>query len=379
MADTAANRPTDVVAVARGFGALPHSSKLGLVFGLAAIFAVAVATILWTRTPDYRVLFSNLADRDGGAIVGALTQMNVPYKIADGGGAILVPSAQVHDVRLRLASQGLPRGSSVGFELLESQKFGITQFQEHVNYQRALEGELARSIQSLSAAQSARVHLALPKQTVFLRDQQKPTASVLVALYPGKSLDRGQISGIVHLVASSVPELTPKNVSVLDQNGTLLSSAGDADELRLDANQLAYVQQVEASYVKRITELLEPMLGRTHFRAQVTADLDFNAIESTDERFKPNRNPQEAAVRSEQSTDAANAAAGAGPQGVPGALSNQPPARPSRRSLIRRTVPERKAARPRTACATPPRPSAIRSSTTRSTAPCATLGTRPAR
>lgn len=328
MATAAAveGQPSQVVTVADGMTLLPMRSRVGLIVGVAAAVAIAVAGVLWMRAPDYRVLFSNLSDRDGGAIVAALGQMNVPYKFAEGGGAILVPAAQVHDARLRLASQGLPKGGNVGFELLEAQKFGMTQFQEQVQYQRALEGELARSIQALGQVSSARVHLAMPKQTVFLRDQQKPTASVLLALYPGKSLDRSQIAGIVHLVAASVPELAPKNVSVVDQTGALLSSNADGgDPLRLDPSQLAYVQQVEAQLLKRIGDLLEPIVGRTNFRAQVNADVDFTVTESTDERFKPNGNPAEAAVRSVQSNESASTNPSGGPQGVPGALSNQPP------------------------------------------------------
>ncbi len=314
-----------IVATARGFSTLPGRSKVGLLIGLAVLLAASAVMMLWVRTPEYRVLFSNLSDRDGGAIVASLGQMNVPYRFTDGGGAILVPATQVHDVRLRLASQGLPKGSNVGFELIESQRFGITQFQEQINYQRALEGELSRSIQSLSAVQNARVHLAIPKQSVFLRESQKPTASILLTLYPGKALDRTQVSGIVHLVASSIPDLQVRNVSVLDQSGSLLSSQTGDGEARLDPSQLAYTHSVEASYIKRISEILEPIVGRNNFRAQVTADVDFTVTEFTDEQFKPNRNQQAASIRSEQWNESSSASGTNGPQGVPGALSNQPP------------------------------------------------------
>ncbi len=314
-----------IAASARGFSALPGRSKVGLMIGVAVLLAAFAAMMLWVRTPEYRVLFSNLSDRDGGAIVASLGQMNVPYRFTDGGGAILVPATQVHDVRLRLASQGLPKGSNVGFELIEAQRFGITQFQEQINYQRALEGELSRSIQSLSAVQNARVHLAIPKQSVFLRESQKPTASILLTLYPGKALDRTQVSGIVHLVASSIPDLQIRNVSVLDQSGSLLSSQTGDGEARLDPSQLAYTHSVEASYIKRIAEILEPIVGRNNFRAQVTADVDFTITEFTDEQFKPNRNQQAASIRSEQWNESSSASGATGPQGVPGALSNQPP------------------------------------------------------
>ncbi len=299
--------------------------RLGV--GFALLVALIAAAVMWGKTPDYKVLYSNLSDKDGGAIVAQLSQMNIVYKHADGGGAILVPSDQVHDARLRLASQGLPKGSTVGFELLENQRFGATQFQEQVNFQRGLEGELAKSIQSLSSVQSARVHLALPKQSAFLREQQKPSASVILNLYPGRTLDRAQVAGIVHLVSSSVPDLPMKNVTALDQHGTLLSSAGDANNAGgLDPDKLNYVQQLEQSYIRRVTDLLEPIVGRNNVRAQITADVDFVAVEQTAESFKPNVGV--ASVRS-TALNESNAVAGSGAQGVPGALSNQPPANPT--------------------------------------------------
>jgi flagellar M-ring protein FliF len=306
---------------------MPMRAKLGALVAVAAVVAIAAASWMWASAPEYRVLYANLSDRDGGAIVGALSQMNVPYRFTDGGGAILVPAGQVHDVRLRLASQGLPKGSIAGFELMESQKIGVTQFQEQVNYQRGLEGELARSIQSLAAVQGARVHLAIPKPSVFLRDQHKPTASVLVALHPGRTLERSQIAGIVHLVSSSVPDLSPRDISVLDQAGNLLSAPQGSD-LQLDPTQLAHVQQIEAGFRQRIIDILEPIVGRNQVRAQVTADIDFSVSESTAESYKPNQTPADAAIRSQQvsETGAGTRTAAAG---VPGAASNQPGAAPA--------------------------------------------------
>lgn len=305
--------------------ALSTRSRMGLLFGLPLVVAALLATTLYSRDPDYRVLFSGVAERDGGAILTALGQLNVPYKMMDGG-SIMVPADRVHETRLRLASQGLPKGSIVGFELMENQKLGITQFQEQVNYQRALEGELARSIQSLASVQSARVHLAIPKPSIFIRDQQKPTASVLVNLYQGRALDRNQIAGIVHLVSSSLPELTTKNVSVIDQNGVLLSNETSADNGALDPTQMAYVQGMEQIYARRITEILAPIIGVENVRAQVTADIDFSQSEQTAEFYKPNTDPKEAAIRSQQLSDSSNAGGSLGAQGIPGALSNQPPA-----------------------------------------------------
>ena len=293
--------------------------------GLAAAIAILAGAWMWSQTPDYRVLYSNLSDRDGGSIINSLQQMNIPYKMAEGGGAILVPSGQVYEIRLRLASQGLPKGSVVGFELMEAQKLGTSQFLEQVNYQRALEGELTRSIQSLSSVQGARVHLAIPKPSVFAREQQKPTASVLVSLHPGRELDKAQVSGIVHLVSSSVPDLPLKNVTLVDQNGNLLSAASDSKELAgLDPGQLEYLRQVEQSFVKRIESILVPITGLDNVHAQVAADLDFSQAEQTAETFKPNPAPTEAAIRSQQSAESAGGA-GQPASGVPGALSNQPP------------------------------------------------------
>ncbi|OGT02976.1 MAG: flagellar M-ring protein FliF [Gallionellales bacterium RBG_16_57_15] len=311
----------------RGFAQMQNQQKLGLMLALAAIIALVAGAWMWSQSADYRVLYANVSDRDGGAIISALQQMNVPYKFAEGGGAILVPGTQVHEVRLRLASQGLPKGSLAGFELMENQKLGSSQFLEQVNYQRALEGELARSIQSLSAVQNARVHLAISKPSVFVREQQKPSASVLLNLFPGRSLDPAQVSAIVHLISSSVPDLPVKNVTVVDQGGSLLSSPGNAtSNAQLDAGQLKYVQELEHSYVKRIEAILTPITGLNNVRAQVTADVDFSQIERAEEIYKPNHTASEpTAIRSQQSTESATG----GPQasgGVPGALSNQPPA-----------------------------------------------------
>ena len=309
--------------------ALDRAQRMRLGVGVALLVAVAIAAIVMGRQPDYRVLFANLNDKDGGAIVAQLSQMNVPYKHADGGGAILIPADRVHDVRLRLATQGLPKGSVAGFELMESSKFGVTQFQERLNFQRGLEGELTRSIQALSSVQGARVHLALPQQNGFFREQQKPSASVLISLHPGRILDRAQLAGIVHLVASSVPELSPSAVSVLDDTGKLLSQSPDqAPGTEANVQQLMFVQQLEQQYTRRIMDILEPVVGRDNVKAQVTAEVDFTQTESTSEQFRPNQTPESSAVRSQQVLESRDAA-GKGPSGVPGAVSNQPPGQSS--------------------------------------------------
>ena len=305
--------------------ALPAAARLKLGLGLAGLAAVVFALSTWSARGDYKVLYANLSEKDGGAIIAQLSQMNIPYRHADGGNAILVPSAQVHDARLKLASAGLPKGSVVGFELMDSARFGQTQFQERLTFQRGLEGELTRSILALGAVQAARVHLALPQANGFFREQQKPSASVLVTLHPGRALDRAQIAGIVHLVSSSVPELTPKAVSVIDQSGALLSGGGaDAAAGQLDAQQLQYVQQVEQSYHKRVVDILEPIVGRDNLRATIAAEVDFSQSESTSEQFKPNQGGEAATVRSMQVSESGSGAQSV-PSGVPGAASNQPP------------------------------------------------------
>ena len=240
-------------------GALSLKNQFSLILGLTALAGLVMMLASWNNSGDYKVLYANLSDKDGGAIIAQLSQMNVPYRHADGGAAILVPSSKVYDARLKLASAGLPKGSVVGFELMDGARFGQTQFQERLTFQRGLEGELTRSIGALGSVQAARV----PNQNGFFREQQKPSASVLLSLHPGRTLERAQVAGIVHLVASSVPELNPKAVSVLDQTGALLSGAPDSGNAAgLDANQLQYVSQIEAGYNKRIFELLEPVVGR---------------------------------------------------------------------------------------------------------------------
>jgi flagellar M-ring protein FliF len=300
--------------------ALPKPVLLG---AAAAVVALVVAAVMWTSEPKYKVLFSNLEDRDGGAIVTALGQMNVPYRYNENGTALLVPADRVYDARLQLASQGLPRGGSVGFELMDNARFGASQFAEQINYQRGLEGELARSIESMHTVQHARVHLAMPRQSLFVRERQAPTASVLLNLYPGRSLSDAQVSAISWLVASSVPELTAENVSVVDQNGRLLS-APLGEGRGMDADQLRFVREMEQRTVERILTILNPLVGPGNVHAQASAEMDFARREETSEVYRPNQEPGQGAIRSQQTSDATQR--GIGPaQGVPGALSNQPP------------------------------------------------------
>ncbi|WP_422017192.1 flagellar basal-body MS-ring/collar protein FliF [Roseateles sp.] len=319
--------PIEAPTFVQRMNGLPLRSKLTMGVGLLALAGAVLAVTLWSAQGDYRPLFTGLADKDGGAVIGQLSALQVPYK-HEAGGTILVPASQVYELRMKLAALGLPKGgtgNAVGFELMDKSSIGQTQFNERMNFQRALEGELTRTITAMSDVADARVHLAIPQQNGFFREQQKPSASVMLTLRGGRTLDRSQIAGIVHLVSSSVPELAPKAVSVLDQTGALLSqNSGDAGN-GLDSQQLQYKQQVEAGYNKRIFDLLEPVVGRDNLRSTVTVDVDFSQTEATAEEYRPNQGANtQAAVRSSQSNEQSNANA-ALPTGVPGAATNQPP------------------------------------------------------
>ncbi len=307
----------------QNLNALSPRQKIAGGAAVALAIALLVGVLMWNRAPEYAVLFSNLDERDGGQIIAALAQQNVPYRMSANGTAILVPQAQVHETRLRLAADGLPKGGLAGFELMDGQKLGISQFNEQVNFQRALEGELSRTVQAIDAVASARVHLAMPKQTAFLRDDQRPTASVMVNLRPGHILDQNQVAGIVHLVSSSVPRMSAEGVKIINQDGTLLTMQADPlMRAGLNANQLEYVRAMEKAFIERIENILVPMVGKDNFRAQVAADVDFNQVEQTAETYKPNPTPEQA-IRSQQTNEVINPLPGA--QGVPGALTNQPP------------------------------------------------------
>ena len=306
------------------FNELPAPRKMGLAAAVAASIALIVGLMLWSSAPEYKVLFSNLSEKDAGTITTTLQQMNAPYK-TEAGGTLLVEADKVYDLRFKLAAQGLPKGGAVGFELMDSPKLGMTQFQEQVAFQRGMEGELARTIQALSPVESARVHLAIPKPSVFIRDKQAPSASVLVNLHPGRALDPGQVQSIVHLISSSVPELSPNNVTVVDQAGNLLTNKNDTETSRgLNASQLDYIRQMEGYYSERIEAIVSPIVGQGNVKAEVRADLDFSESEATSESYKPNPTPDSQSIRSQQTVEDINNA-GNQAQGVPGALTNQPP------------------------------------------------------
>ena len=305
----------------RQMAKLPITRQLGVMFGLALSVAIGVAVVLWSQTPEYSLLYASVADKDVSQILDALEKLDIQYKVETGSGAIMVPNEEVHEARLKLAAQGLPKSSSLGFEILQNDSgFGTSRSVESARFQRALENEIARSITSIQTVKSARVHLALPKQSVFVRQRKNPTASIIVNLYAGRYLEKGQIEAIVHMVASSVPQLEPEHVTVVDQRGTLLNSRERSNEMYLTSKQFDYKKQMEDHLMQRIINIMNPLVGEDGLRTQVTADVDFTVTEQTQERF----NPDLPALRSEQISDEANRLPGA--QGVPGALSNQPPA-----------------------------------------------------
>ncbi len=316
------NTPSGVVdSLRERFLALSTNQRLFMGLGFAGlVLALGVVFSAGKSSQDYRVLFSNVNEGDGAAIITALQQMNVPYQFTEGGGAITVPQGLVYETRLKLAGQGLPKAGNVGFELLENQKFGTSQFVERVNYLRGLEGELARSVSSLGQVKSARVHLAVPKPSAFVREQERPTASVILTLHPGRMLDSPQIAAIARLVSSAVPGMRVQEVSIMDTEGGILGNSAARQE-GLDPSQLKYTSELEAALNRRVAAILEPLAGKDGFRAQVTVDLDFDERERTSETFGKN-SPPDKAIRSQMSIEASGGKSGSG--GVPGSLTNQP-------------------------------------------------------
>lgn len=298
------------------------SPKVIFAIAAAAAISIVVALLLWARSPDYRLLYSNISDQDAGTVVAQLSQMQIPYRFEEHGGAILVPADQVYEARLKLAQQGLPKGGAVGFELMDQEKFGISQFSEQVNYQRALEGELSRTIDTLGPVSNVRVHLALPKASLFVREQKQPSASVTLTIASGRTLDPNQVNAIAYLVSSAVPGLNPSHVTIVDQSGQLLTQSGGQ---ATQASQLKYTSEIESDYQRRILAILAPVVGASNVRAQVTAQLDFTEHEQTSEQYQPNSTPDKMAIRSRQNSSSEQGGRNV-VGGVPGALSNQPPA-----------------------------------------------------
>ena len=314
----------------QGLGArlatMPTRTLVAAAVGVVVLVALLVTMAFTLRGGDYKVLFTNLGDKEGLAVITKLDQMGVDYKFAEGGGAILVPAARVHELRAKLGNVGVNRGNLPGYELLDgSSAFGQSDSQQRMQAKRAVEGELSKVVQSSNPSiASVRVLLGLPNNSNgFYREQQKPTASVSVQLHSGRVLDRQQIAGIVSLVAGGVPELNPKAVSVI-ADGVQVWPGDDQSSQGIDSAQLRYVKELEAAYLQRVTELLEPVVGRGNLRATITADVDFTQTESTAEEFKPNQGDQPATVQAAR-IEESNQSDPSKPSGVPGAVSNQPP------------------------------------------------------
>ncbi len=304
----------------QGYNRLNRPKQVQLLVALAAALAFIVIVIVWSIEPNYKLLFGKLSEKSSGEIAQFLKQQNIPYKLDENSGEILIPEDQVHEVRLQLAAEGLPNAGNDGFEMLdESSGFGTSQFMEKARYQRAIEGELARSVKRLQNVESARVHLAIPKQSVFIRNRKEPSASVLVNLARGKSLNNDQVSAIVHLVAASIPDLNAEKVTVVDQTGTMLTKKNIPQDMILSSAQFEYKQKLESYYVERIERILSPIVGFEGVRAEVDAMVDFSVTESTQETF----NPDLPSVRSENIVEEESRGGGVG--GIPGALTNQPP------------------------------------------------------
>lgn len=299
----------------------PAIKQVVMLVGLAVAIAAGVSLALWSQEPAYQQLYSGLASKDVVEIANVLRSRDVQYKVDVESGTVLVPAGKMNDIRMSLAAAGLPNGSAQGLELLnEEQSIGTSQFIEKARFNHALENELARSIASIRAVESARVHLALPKQTVFVRSAGKPSASVFLKLYPGRTLEDGQVDAIVHLVSSGIPGMESENVSVVDQAGRLLTKNSGGDTIARTNKQFQYARRLEADFSQRIISLLEPVVGIGRVKAQVTAELDFTSTESSKEAFDPQRK----VIVSEQISEQ-ESRQGAAASGVPGALSNQPP------------------------------------------------------
>ena len=304
-----------------------NRKMLLLIVGVIVI-AISSITYLWLKDDNYGVLFSNLNDKDGGEIISQLDKLNIPYKFSSSGTTILIPQNQIYHTRLRIAQQGLPKGGAIGFELLDKESFGMSQFNEQINYQRALEGELSRTIAIISSVDDARVHLAMPKPSLFVRERKFPSASVALTLLPGRALSQGQIDAIIHLISSSVPELQADKVTIIDQKGNLLTGERYRDS-NVNIAQLEYSERIENLVRERVEKIIIPILGQQNVKVQVNADIDFSRQESTSEIYDPNSDASNQTIRSKQQIENSQLASSNIIGGVPGALSNQPVPTPS--------------------------------------------------
>ncbi|MBT4075600.1 MAG: flagellar M-ring protein FliF, partial [Gammaproteobacteria bacterium] len=288
--------------------------------GLALAVAIGTVVVLWSSEPNYAPLYTNVTGSDAAEIANVLNASDIEYKIDGNTGTIMVAQSKAAEARLKLAAQGLPEGSTKGMEILQDdQGLGTSQFIEKARYNHALEAELARSVESIRSVEQARVHLALPKQSIFIRNRTKPSASVVTKLYAGRRLTPNQVDAIVHMVSSSIPMMAAEQVTVIDQFGRLLTADKDSD-MSLTNKQFEYTRKLEDNYTDRIISLLQPIIGAGKVNAQVAASLDFSSVESTREAYDPERSVIRSEQISEQETRDLTQALG-----IPGALSNQPP------------------------------------------------------
>ncbi len=295
---------------------MPLGRRLSLLGAGALLAAGFVVLMLWINQPDYQVLYSGLTQRDGASVVSKLKELKIPYQLESGGSLIKVPSDKVYETRLALAGAGLPRGQGVGFEVFNQVKMGTTEFVQKINYQRALQGELARTIASFREVEEARVHIVMPRESLFVEQEKKPTAGVVLRLAAGRRLGRRQIAGVVHLVASAVPGLNQEGVTVVDTSGNLLfKKSADTPDFAagLTANQLEHQRNLERSLKAKVQSMLEQVLGAGRAVVRVAADLDFTRTVTNQETF----NPDQVAVRSETRSNQSSRDAGGGPRGSP--------------------------------------------------------------
>jgi flagellar M-ring protein FliF len=304
----------------RKFFDLSPVNKAVALGGVALVIGAMITISLWVRSPDFQLLYTNLSDQDAAAVVEQLSSQNVPHKLTNNGRNVHVPSSKVHEIRLSLAGQGLPAGTEVGLELFEDTPMGMTEFTQKLNYQRALQGELARTIKSLESVEMARVHLALPKEELFIKEKQNGKASVMVKLHPGRTLSQSQIQGIVYLVSSSVGGIPPGNVVLVDPKGNLLSgSKAISNDVMLTESNYTHKRKVENEMEQRIALMLEEALGTGKVIARVNADMNFDKVVQTEELYDPDSQ----VVRSEQTTTESSVGT-APPGGIPGVESLLP-------------------------------------------------------
>ena len=295
---------------------LPVLRQLGLMVGLAASIALGVGIIFWAQEPVYKPLYGNLSEMDASQVINQLEQSNTPFKYDAASGVISVAAEDIHEVRIRMASSGLPNSSDRGFSMLyQDQGIGTSAFMESARFNQALAEELQRSIASLDIISGARVHLAIPPKSAFIRNRSEANASVVVNLAQGRNLSEEQVAGIVYLVASSVPDLDPDNVTLIDQRGRLLSGQGGSSEMQMSNEQLRYGQQIEANLSERVNNLLFPLFGSDNVRVEVTANINHTAEERTVEQYGQLPPVLRSEQVSEEITPQADAA------GVPGALA----------------------------------------------------------